>query len=184
MRFVGFLLLLFLIHGCSKDYCDKVDLKQFEREEELVQCYPNQSSDEEMAECVKLRHANFNDFYERHGFTYYELLDDFEKYNDKLIDPWLVEHGTYLLAKALYISEPDDPSLVAAVRYLLTKGVDPFKSYKTEMAPISYLLEGFGISASTNKTRRMWEIVKEYYPPNKYSISNDIDMYIKNCRNK
>ena len=184
MRCVVLFLLAISIQGCSNDYCGIVDLEQFKREEELHKCYPGEYSGEAMDECVNVRHANFKDFYDEYGITYYELLNDFEEKSSKLPEAAFAEHGTYLLAKALYIAEPDDPNIVKAVSTFLFKGVNPFKAYKTEMAPVAYLIEGLGVSHSTEKTRRMWELVKKYYPPERSEISRQVDLYMQYCRVK
>lgn len=184
MRCLVFLFCLFILQGCTQDYCGMLDLQQFKSEEELHSCDLDKYTDDEMEACVKIRHAHLYQFHDEYGISYGQYLQNFEQYRDLLNKDGLSTYGPYLLVMALHNTDPSNPNLVAAVNFLLTEGVDPFRPYKTADAPVGSLLEGVGVARATSETKAWWDLVKKYYPPKEYELSKQVDLYIRHCRVK
>lgn len=183
MRYLSLILTLIIVQGCAEDHCSQLDNKQFLEKEQLIVCDGNRLTDAEMETCVQVRHADIYEFHAQYGIGYNDFLWRFDQYQHLVDDDFISKYGTYILAAAFRLAEPDNHNLVGAIKHLLSRGVDPFKPHKTEIAPVGWLLEGFAIPKSKPETVRLWELVTEYYPPTDSELSHKVDMYIKHCRN-
>lgn len=184
MRHFMIMLPMLFFQGCSLDYCSGLDIQQFMEKEQLLACDQKQLTELEMDDCVKKRHADLYKFHEQYGAVYNDFLWNFDRYQYLMDDDFLLIYGSYLLASAFRSADTTDSNLVSATTFLLSKGVDPFLPFKTEIAPVGWLMEGVGISKATAETKAMWALVKQYYPPEGNNLATQVDLYIQHCRVK
>ncbi|MDP4529274.1 hypothetical protein Q3O59_09540 [Alkalimonas delamerensis] len=182
------LIILIALQGCSQKYCEQLDLSKFAAQDTALYCDQRLLSDNEMKECVERRDEYPRSFHQYYGLDGPLFIYEYPS-NKHLIDEQLLtEFGTYLLAVAFDVSAVEDATLLAKseaiANYLLASGVDPFSPYKTEMAPVAWLIPNALILRSVPATEKMWTIVKRYYPPAEHELSQQVDLYLRYCKQK
>lgn len=179
------LFLFLLLQGCSQNYCEKLDTSKFAAEIPAIVCEQKLLTDDEMTECIEQRDAYPRNFRRHYGLDGYMFVREYPSNRHLIDEQLLVEFGTYLLAVAFDVSAVKDDTFLAKSKaiadYLLANGVDPFRPYKTEMAPVAWLIPNAAIIKSVPETKEMWERVKRYYPPEEHEASRQIDDYLRYC---
>jgi hypothetical protein len=88
-------------------------------------------------------------------------------FNEPVNKELIAKFGSYLLGvSALY----NDYS---AFEYFLKSGVNPYLAIGTPTAGIVFVIQ--------NKDMRMWQLVKKYYPIDKYDESLSLESYFFRC---
>lgn len=110
-----------------------------------------------------------SDFFNASGINSVEYLEKLHRGSTEPIDKELAEKfGAYLLGvSALY----NDYS---AFEHFLKSGVNPYLPAGTPTAGIVFVIQ--------NKDMRMWQLVKQHYPIDKYDDSRRLERYFIRCR--
>jgi hypothetical protein len=97
-----------------------------------------------------------------------EYLEKLHGISNEPVDKELIaKFGSYLLGvSALY----NDYS---AFEYFLKSGVNPYLAIGTPTAGIVFVIQ--------NKDMRMWQLVKKYYPIDKYNDSQSVENFLIRC---
>lgn len=183
-----YLIIFVLLQGCSQKHCEQIDFSGFAAPITAPHCDTGLLSDIEMQDCVAERDLYPRSFYDYYGLDGPMFIYEYPA-NQHLIDEQLLtEFGTYLLAESFNVAAVDDKEFLvkseAIANYLLINGVDPFQPYKTEMAPVAWLIPNLLILRSVPATKKRWEIVKIYYPPERHEVSKQVDLYLRYCSDK
>ena len=178
MRF--YIVSLFIVlQSCGVDVCQNLDATSFKPEIDSQYCsaFVEDSIEEEL--CLKKNSYLSLSFFEKYGVDRASINLNFKKHQEMIDDEMIKEFGTALLGDA--IAHPNEPFSKDVANFLLSKGVDPFKSDRTVMAPVGWIVESIKIGRMQSEYYDMWDLVKTYYPPNEYEVAGKVDLYIRNC---
>lgn len=150
---------IFLSTTSCNSYCNDLSMERYINDNFCKEYYHDDDG------CIQKIES---DFFNAYGINSAEYLEKLHGGSNEPVNKELTEKfGAYLLGvSALY----NDYS---AFEYFLKSGVNPYSATSTPTAGIVFVIQ--------NKDMRMWQLVKQYYPIDKYDDSRSLESYFIRC---
>lgn len=153
------LISIFLSTISCNSYCSDFLIEHYINDN-FCQEYYNDNDD-----CIRKIERDFSNTFGMNSAEYLKKLHGI--FNEPVDKELIAKFGSYLLGvSALY----NDYS---AFEYFLKSGVNPYLAIGTPTAGIVFVIQ--------NKDMRMWQLVKKYYPIDKYDESLSLESYFFRC---
>lgn len=163
MKFLCVIFVLLILNGCNSG-CDNFhSFNEKYINYEICKGYPVKDGDR----CVSLLSEEFFNDYGVFSFDYISDLDGYSKKAEfsNIID----KYGVYLLGVSILYDN------LTAIDFILRTGVNPYETQGAAFAGVVFVID--------NKNMEAWEIIKKYYPIDKYEDSLLVDNFFRNCIN-
>lgn len=161
MKFLCVVFVLLILNGCNSG-CDNFhSFNEKYINDEICKEYPVRDGDR----CVSFLSEGFFNDYGIFAFDYINDLDGYARDPDfyNVID----KYGVYLLGVSILYDN------LTAIDFILRAGVNPYEFQGGAFAGAVFIID--------NKNMEAWEIIKKYYPADKYEDSLSIDNFFKKC---